>query len=714
MGDQLKGFQSGSIIADRYQIIKSSLVLDTKPAKPPQLTQDIPEQVLPYLKLVPYQLHIPQIYGQATVEINHQRVNVWLLEYGLLRSDQETRFAKGKILPALNQVWAQAPPLRQINWLWQMAQLLPPLTKHKVASSLFKPSLLRVNGSVFQLLELRNDPTEMTMSVNLRQLGALWSQWVEGTSPAIQPWLAQLADQLIQGQLTQPDVLVAILDEALATCGQNQTRSYQVATRTDQGRTRHHNEDACHPPDGSVMKITNQDSLTIVCDGVGGHEGGEIASGLAIEAMKKGVQPVASESATLEPNQITEVLEDSTCAANDVISQRNDLEKRSDRQRMGTTLVMTFAHDHQMYLAHVGDSRVYWITRSGCYQVTLDDDLASREVRLGYTLYRDAVSYSGAGALVQALGMSSSKSLRPNVQRLVLDEDSVFLLCSDGLSDFDRVEQYWESTILPILNGQADVETVAEQLINLGNEKNGHDNITVALVYAQVQPKDSKQFPTLALPQLTNSAPSPQDAPTMVGAKTVQLSAPASPNPMRRFRGGLVFLITLLGLGAGFGISSYFFLPEEWERVSGWLGFVPQDSPEPSQVSTVSFSAGTQLELQNSLSLKRGNPTQPESLLPVAEIPSGSIIQVLGIETSTPQTPLLQVKLCALPKTEAGDEVSTLGDSGTEIQPQSPPSVGTQGWIQQNDSAIASARKLDVEDEFLKCPPASTDKAEGN
>ncbi len=93
---------------------------------------------------------------------------------------------------------------------------------------------------------------------------------------------------------------------------------------------------------------------------------------------------------------------------------------------MGTTLVMALAHIHELYVAHVGDSRAYWITRTGCYQVTLDDDVACREVRLGYSLYRDALEQVAAGALIQALGITSSNTLHPTVQRFPVDEDCVF------------------------------------------------------------------------------------------------------------------------------------------------------------------------------------------------------------------------------------------------------------------------------------------------
>ncbi|WP_293109718.1 PP2C family serine/threonine-protein phosphatase, partial [Moorena sp. SIO3I6] len=168
----------------------------------------------------------------------------------------------------------------------------------------------------------------------------------------------------------------------------------------------------------------------------------------------------------------------------------------------GTTLVMARTHAHEIYITHVGDSRIYWVSRHGCHQVTLDDDLATREVRLGYTLYRHALQQPTSGALVQALGMGSSTTLHPTVQRLVLDEDCVFLLCSDGLSDNDRVEQYWETEILPILDGQIDIKKAAERIIELANTKNGHDNVTVGLIYCQVTPSQPSMPIQLSPPQL--------------------------------------------------------------------------------------------------------------------------------------------------------------------------------------------------------------------
>lgn len=188
----------------------------------------------------------------------------------------------------------------------------------------------------------------------------------------------------------------------------------------------------------------SKQALAIVCDGVGGHEGGEIAARETIEHLRSRISELPLEDRNFTSAAIVEKLTKFINVTNDAISKRNDNEHRHERQRMGTTLVMSLARAHEIYLAHVGDSRIYWITPTSCHQLTVDDDLASREVRLGYAVYRDSLQYPSAGALIQAIGMRNSVALHPNIQRHFIDRDCVFLLCTDGLSDFDRVEQYWK------------------------------------------------------------------------------------------------------------------------------------------------------------------------------------------------------------------------------------------------------------------------------
>jgi protein phosphatase len=269
-----------------------------------------------------------------------------------------------------------------------------------------------------------------------------------------------------------------------------------------------------------VSKPPQSTALAIVCDGIGGHEGGNVASNLAIETIQQQVQQLTKVPYDhIDPSLLLNDLEKAVAMANDKISQRNDSENRQGRQRMGTTLVMALPVAHEMYITHVGDSRAYWITRQGCYQVTLDDDVASREVRLGYAIYRDAVQQSSAGSLVQALGMGPSTSLHPTSTRFMLDEDAVFLLTSDGLSDFDRVEEYWETEILPILAGEANIASVGDRLIEIANTKNGHDNVTIALVHYQVQYWE---------PEITIKAFIPES----YSAQTVDLASRATDAPV--------------------------------------------------------------------------------------------------------------------------------------------------------------------------------------
>jgi protein phosphatase len=488
MGDWVRTYYHvGELIDNRYLVKQPQIVLDTKPAQAPQAPDEPPSWISLYLKLLPFHLHIPQVYGYIPSPDERLNMDIWLLEYGTIPLDETGELIYPELLPTLAEVWSQASDLRQIHWLWQMAKLWHPLQKKAVVSSLLNPSLMRVNNQLLQLLELSKD--EAT-APNLRDLGSLWAGLMPTAAANIQDFLASLTQELESGDLDRPESLIAILDYALQHYGGGQERSYEIFTRTDTGPLREHNEDACYPPTNQAITLAHgQNPLAIVCDGIGGQEGGEIAAQLAIKTLPREINRSPTTDIEVYPESHSLVLEQAIRVTNDLISQRNDQESRQERQRMGTTLVMAFAQAQEMYAAHVGDSRIYWITPHSCHQVTVDDDLASREVKLGYLLYRDAIQYPNAGALVQALGMSSATNLHPTVQRLIIDQDCVFLLCSDGLSDYDRVEQYWDSEILPLLRGEKTVTAVGESLLQLANQKNGHDNSTIALVYCRVVPK---------------------------------------------------------------------------------------------------------------------------------------------------------------------------------------------------------------------------------
>ncbi|ERN40550.1 serine/threonine protein phosphatase [Rubidibacter lacunae KORDI 51-2] len=475
VGPGASDFAPGELLAGRYRVIAGAVVLDTQPAQPPDFPDRVPEALLPYSRLSPYQLHVPQVFGRVSDR------DLWLLEYGYLRSDRAAGLERGEVLPMLTDAWAGTSPLRQLHWLWQMARLWQPLSDQGVAGALLDAKLVRVDGSLVHLLELPLDPEPESMS--LAQLGLLWTPWTEGASPAIRDFFSFVCVQLTAGAIARPEQLVAVLDRALQRCGSSQQRLFQLAARTDVGPMRDHNEDALHIGEDGLAAA---DALAIVCDGVGGHAEGEVASRLAVDVMLRKLSELPQAIAPQEPEAISLELAEILRETNDAIGERNDRERRQGRQRMGTTLVMAMARSHELYVAHVGDSRAYWITRRGCQQLTLDDDVASQQTRLGQTLYREALQQPAAGSLVQVLGTGPSALLHPNIQRVVLDEDGLFLLCSDGLSDFDRVEQYWEQELLPVLEEQTTLQEAAERLLTIANTQNGHDNVTVALLYCQV------------------------------------------------------------------------------------------------------------------------------------------------------------------------------------------------------------------------------------
>lgn len=490
VGEGLKALKPGNRLAGRYELKRDQIVLDTQPQNPVESPEEVPEEMVPYLKLFPHRLHIPQVYGMIPHAGGKSGPDIWLLEGVPITPDGES------LWPELTTEWPRATALRQLSWLWQMAKLWHPCSRQGVASSLLNPKLIRVEGPIVRLLELQFDgPT-----ANLKQLGQLWQSWIPSAQAKIGNFLKQLCQQMIDGELRTSDQLLSQLDRALLIGGRWTNRQLNITTSTDTGPTRSHNEDACFPEPGSlILKEPGPEALAIVCDGIGGQDAGEIASNQAIQVLQQRIQRMEELKGDIDPLVLITKLERSACAANDHICGRNDSENRQGRQRMGTTLVLALAHAHEMYVTHVGDSRAYWITPQGCYQVTLDDDVASREVRLGYFIYRDALAQAAAGALVQALGITSSATLHPTTQRFPIDDECVFLLCSDGLSDRDRVDEYWRSEILPILNSKTDLATIRDNLVKIANTKNGHDNVTIAVIHYQVEVK-KEDLPEIIVP----------------------------------------------------------------------------------------------------------------------------------------------------------------------------------------------------------------------
>ncbi|MBV5260047.1 serine/threonine phosphatase [Synechococcus moorigangaii CMS01] len=265
--------------------------------------------------------------------------------------------------------------------------------------------------------------------------------------------------------------------------------SLEDAGLTDIGQERDHNEDYF----GIRTRVEKQENLLgkqiqgrgfyVVCDGMGGHAAGEVASALSVETIQSFFQHHWGDTLPDEA-----LIREAILTTNETIYNINLKNSRSGSGRMGTTLVLLLVQDNQVAIAHVGDSRIYRISRKwNLEQLTVDHEVGQRELHRGVA---PDLAYGRPDAyqLTQAIGPRENSFVEPDINFIQVNEDCLFLLCSDGLSDNDLIEETWEESLLPLLSSRASLEEGVRHLIDLANERNGHDNITAVLVRLRVRP----------------------------------------------------------------------------------------------------------------------------------------------------------------------------------------------------------------------------------
>jgi protein phosphatase len=447
-----------SSLSSRYRVtgeaMQTKVVEDTSPnLAPSPNSPPLPPLCRPYQRLNAFRWAIPGVHSY----FGSRERPCLLLE--------EVPVTDGLLWPSLEKAWTGATLLHQIGWLLQIARLWDPCIQEGVAQSLIRPENIRVQGWQARLSSLEKDAS----TPSLQDLGTLWQRW----SLAVP--LQTLIQSLAEGKITAAGDLMGVLESLAVQYGR--TAKASTVGATDPGN-RPNNEDAfAYSPEGRYG---------IVCDGMGGHEGGEVASRLAVQSLEED-----SRSLTLQPLsalQIRQGLADALYRANQQIFELNQEQGRDRYRKMGTTAVTYCLTGPLLHLAHVGDSRIYLIDRHHCQQVTVDDDVANLEISLARTTSSATRSVASGGALTQAVGVTASTSLQPTVQTFVLPEDCLVLLCSDGLCDGAFVEQHWQDALLPLLD--QDLSNKTEGVIELALRELGHDNITFILMqYCEGQPK---------------------------------------------------------------------------------------------------------------------------------------------------------------------------------------------------------------------------------
>ncbi|MGD1874938.1 MAG: serine/threonine phosphatase [Mastigocoleus sp.] len=375
-----------------------------------------------------------------------------------LNSDKETSQVKNISPPTHNLT------IRNLGRTWQ---------------TLFKKSQRTQIGAFVQLLgDIEAGKIETQLQLRSR---------LEAIALELQPSAGVTTSNPTILQLDTPEDTAVKNDDLPTIALPVELINLEDAGLTDVGRQRDHNEDYFGiETDISKAELPKAQTigargLYILCDGMGGHAGGEVASELAVRTLRKYFQINWGDELPSE-----EVIKQGIRFANQSIFDVNQKDARSGVGRMGTTLVMVLVQDNNLAVAHVGDSRLYRFTKKrGLEQITLDHEVGQREIARGVEP-EDAYARPDAYQLTQALGPRDENFIAPEVKFLQIAEDALFILVSDGLSDNDLLEKYAQDYLRPLLKSEASLKKGARDLIDLANKCNGHDNITTILIRAKV------------------------------------------------------------------------------------------------------------------------------------------------------------------------------------------------------------------------------------
>lgn len=240
----------------------------------------------------------------------------------------------------------------------------------------------------------------------------------------------------------------------------------RVLVKTDVGKARDLNEDSYYVP-----QEEDDLKLFIVADGMGGYNGGEIASSLAIKAAKNYIETNFI-STPKDRESILELIKSSMQYANMVVYEKS---KEDDELKgMGTTLEICFIYENKMYIGHIGDSRIYRIRKHIIRKLTNDHSYVETLVKDGKITREEAKTHPKKNMLMKALGCT--EYIEPDVFVRGFLKDDIVLMSSDGLTNMID-----EQEIFNIITNNK--ENASEMLIQKANDNGGYDNITALIVY---------------------------------------------------------------------------------------------------------------------------------------------------------------------------------------------------------------------------------------
>ncbi len=244
-----------------------------------------------------------------------------------------------------------------------------------------------------------------------------------------------------------------------------------VAGLTHVGMKRNHNEDN--------FLLLPEERLFVVADGMGGHSSGEIASKIAVDELGEFFRLTSKDQDATWPFKMDKArnYDENRLATGIKLADSRMYERAAVEAKykgMGTTIVSIFFTPGAVYVAHVGDSRVYFFRGGKLQQVTEDHSLLNDYLKARKLTPEEIEAFPHKNVIVRALGMKDT--VQVDVSRVEAQEGDIFLLCSDGLSGMVPDE-----TMQTELNDSSDLDKACAKLIELANQNGGNDNVTCIL-----------------------------------------------------------------------------------------------------------------------------------------------------------------------------------------------------------------------------------------
>ena len=235
--------------------------------------------------------------------------------------------------------------------------------------------------------------------------------------------------------------------------------------RSDVGRVRDLNEDYFY-----ISNSLDDIQLFMLADGMGGCNGGEIASHLAIEAAKNYIENNFKDIEK-DKDSIIQLVASSMEYANMVVYEKS--KENKELQGMGTTLELCLIYNNKVFIGHVGDSRIYRIRKEFMRKLTQDHSYVQKLVKDGTITEEEAVHHPQKNMLMKALGCNAF--VEPDVMIKGFLKDDILVICSDGLTNLVPQEEIFAEV-------KKNIEAAPKELIEKANNNGGYDNITVIVV----------------------------------------------------------------------------------------------------------------------------------------------------------------------------------------------------------------------------------------